>query len=58
MDPHGSYTIPPGAVVVPGSRKSRQNPDFHIYCPIIVKYRDAKTDQGLRLEDELRHIFE
>ncbi|HPV14729.1 MAG TPA: 2,3,4,5-tetrahydropyridine-2,6-dicarboxylate N-succinyltransferase [Candidatus Cloacimonadota bacterium] len=57
-DPHGSYTIPEGAVVVPGSRKSKLNPDFHIYCPIIVKYRDAKTDQGLRLEDELRHIFE
>ena len=57
-DAHGSYTIPPGAVVVPGSRKSKLNPDFHIYCPIIVKYRDAKTDQGLRLEDELRHIFD
>lgn len=57
-DPGGSFTIPAGAVVVPGSRKSKMNPDFHIYCPIIIKYRDAKTDQGLKLEDELRHIID
>jgi len=56
-DPEGSYTIPEGAVVVPGSRKARSNPDFHIYCPIIVKYRDASTDAAVKLEDDLRHLF-
>lgn len=58
VDKGGSYTIPSGAVVVPGSRKARSNPDFQIYCPIIIKYRDAKTDQALKLEDELRHLFD
>lgn len=57
-DPEGSYTIPPGAVVVPGSRRARSNPDFHLSCPIIVKYRDAKTDQAVKLEDDLRHLFD
>lgn len=56
-DSGGSFTIPPRAVVVPGSRKLKQNPDFGVYCPIIIKYRDAKTDAALTLEDELRHIL-
>lgn len=57
-DSGGSFTIPPRAVVVPGSRKLKQNPDFQVYCPIIIKYRDAKTDAALTLEDELRHILD
>ncbi|HOH79582.1 MAG TPA: 2,3,4,5-tetrahydropyridine-2,6-dicarboxylate N-succinyltransferase, partial [Candidatus Cloacimonadota bacterium] len=57
-DPEGSYTIPEGAVVVPGSRRARSNPDFQIYCPIIVKYRDASTDAAVMLEDDLRHLFD
>jgi len=57
-DSGGSFTIPPRAVVVPGSRKLKQNPDFGLYCPIIIKYRDAKTDAALTLEDELRNILD
>ncbi|MDI3503205.1 MAG: 2,3,4,5-tetrahydropyridine-2,6-dicarboxylate N-succinyltransferase [Candidatus Cloacimonadota bacterium] len=57
-DEDGSFTIPPNAVVVPGSRRLRQNPDFQVYCPIIIKYRDAKTDAALALECELRNALE
>lgn len=57
-DQGGSFTIPPSAVVVPGSRKLKQNPDFQVYCPIIIKYRDARTDAAVELEDELRHILD
>jgi len=50
--------IPPGAVVVPGSRAvtSEQGKAWNLslYTPVIVKYRDAKTDQSIRLEDLLR----
>lgn len=50
--------IPPGAVVVQGSRAvanefGRSN-GLSIYCPIIVKYRDEKTDASTKLEDYLR----
>ena len=50
--------IPPGAVVVQGSRAvsagfGKEN-GLSIYCPIIVKYRDEKTDTSTRLEDYLR----
>ncbi len=50
--------IPAGAVVVQGSRAvtnefGKQN-GLSIYCPIIVKYRDEKTDASTRLEDYLR----
>lgn len=50
--------IPAGAVVVQGSRAvtndfGRKN-GLSIYCPIIVKYRDEKTDASTRLEDYLR----
>lgn len=50
--------IPAGAVVVQGSRAVAN--DFgkanglSIYCPIIVKYRDEKTDASTKLEDYLR----
>ena len=54
----GSLEIPSGAVVVQGSRSitkgfGKEN-NLSIYCPIIVKYRDEKTDTSTKLEDYLR----
>jgi 2,3,4,5-tetrahydropyridine-2-carboxylate N-succinyltransferase len=54
----GSLEIPASAVVVQGSRAvtnefGRKN-GLSIYCPIIVKYRDEKTDASTKLEDYLR----
>lgn len=50
--------IPSGAVVVPGSRKVRGEVGagwgLSIYAPVIVKYRDEKTDRSVQLEDFLR----
>ena len=50
--------IPAGAVVVPGSRKVRGEVGaawgLSIYAPVIVKYRDEKTDLSVQLEDFLR----
>lgn len=50
--------IPPGAVVVPGSRgvtKGRgKELGISLYTSVIIKYRDEKTDQAVRLEDLLR----
>ncbi len=50
--------IPEGAVVVAGSRPigKGQGKDWGIslYTPVIVKYRDSKTDQRVELEDLLR----
>jgi len=50
--------IPAGAVVVPGSRavQSERGRDWglSIYAAVIVKYRDAKTDRAVQLEDYLR----
>jgi 2,3,4,5-tetrahydropyridine-2-carboxylate N-succinyltransferase len=50
--------VPGNAVVVPGSRavKKGQAADWNLslYTPVIVKYRDAKTDQRIELEDLLR----
>jgi len=54
----GSFTIPPGAVVVPGSRPLKNQPDFQIACPIIIKYRDSKTDTSVQLEQDLRSILD
>ena len=50
--------IPAGAVVVQGSRAvsnefGKAN-GLSIYCPVIVKYRDEKTDASTKLEDYLR----
>ena len=50
--------IPAGAVVVQGSRQitsgfGKEN-GLSIYAPIIVKYRDKKTDASTQLEDYLR----
>lgn len=50
--------IPPGAVVVPGARavtKGRgKELGISLYTPVIIKYRDDKTDQAVRLEELLR----
>jgi len=50
--------IPENAVVVPGARAitKGQAADWglSIYTPVIVKYRDAKTELSLTLEDLLR----
>lgn len=51
-------TVPPRAVVVPGSRPAKgdtaQRHGVHLYTPVIVKYRDAGTDAVLALEEALR----
>ncbi|MDY0151555.1 MAG: 2,3,4,5-tetrahydropyridine-2,6-dicarboxylate N-succinyltransferase [Candidatus Cloacimonas sp.] len=57
-DNGGSYSIPQGAVVVPGSRRLKSNPEFQISCPIIIKYRDAKTDTAVKLEQDLRSVLD
>jgi 2,3,4,5-tetrahydropyridine-2-carboxylate N-succinyltransferase len=50
--------VPPRAVVVPGSRavtRTRgQQWGLSLYAPVIVKYRDGKTDLATTLEDLLR----
>jgi 2,3,4,5-tetrahydropyridine-2,6-dicarboxylate N-succinyltransferase len=50
--------IPAGAVVVPGTRPVRSGPGARagigLYAPVIVKYRDEKTDTAVRLEELLR----
>jgi 2,3,4,5-tetrahydropyridine-2-carboxylate N-succinyltransferase len=50
--------IPEGAVVVPGSRAVNtsvaKNWGLSVYTPVIVKYRDNKTDARIQLEDLLR----
>jgi 2,3,4,5-tetrahydropyridine-2,6-dicarboxylate N-succinyltransferase len=50
--------IPAGAVVVPGSRNVRSEVGkawgLSLYAPVIVKYRDEKTDRAVQLEDYLR----
>lgn len=54
----GQIVIPSGAVVVSGSRPVSKGPGvaagIHLYCPVIVKYRDSKTDSSVTLEDLLR----
>jgi 2,3,4,5-tetrahydropyridine-2-carboxylate N-succinyltransferase len=50
--------IPPGAVVVPGARAITKGQGkelgLSLYTPVIIKYRDEKTDQAVRLEELLR----
>ena len=50
--------IPEGAVVVPGSRAIRSGKGaewgLSVATPVIVKYRDEKTELSLALEDLLR----
>jgi 2,3,4,5-tetrahydropyridine-2-carboxylate N-succinyltransferase len=56
--PNRSLEIPEGAVVVPGSRAVTRGkgPEWglSLYTPVIVKYRDDRTDQSIELEDLLR----
>jgi 2,3,4,5-tetrahydropyridine-2-carboxylate N-succinyltransferase len=56
--PERPLEIPEGAVVVPGSRAvmrgKGQEWGLSLYTPVIVKYRDEKTDQSIELEDLLR----
>ena len=50
--------IPEGAVVIPGNRHIEQpfarEHKLSIYAPIILKYRDEKTDAATALEESLR----
>jgi 2,3,4,5-tetrahydropyridine-2-carboxylate N-succinyltransferase len=54
--------VPENAVVVPGSRAIKKGAaaseakdwNLSLYTPVIVKYRDDKTDRGIELEDWLR----
>jgi len=50
--------IPARAVVVPGSRavstERGREWNLALYAPVIVKYRDEKTDRSVQLEDYLR----
>jgi len=50
--------VPEAAVVVPGSRAVNKGQaaewGISLYTPVIVKYRDDKTERGVELEDWLR----
>lgn len=50
--------VPAGAVVVPGSRAitvgAAKDWGLSVYAPIIIKYRDDKTEASVRLEEFLR----
>lgn len=54
----GRIVVPRGAVVVSGSKPVTKGPGaeagVHLYCPVIVKYRDSKTEGSIHLEDLLR----
>jgi 2,3,4,5-tetrahydropyridine-2,6-dicarboxylate N-succinyltransferase len=54
----GALVIPENAVVVPGARHARgkwaQDHGISLQTPVIVKYRDDKTDAALALESWLR----
>jgi 2,3,4,5-tetrahydropyridine-2,6-dicarboxylate N-succinyltransferase len=56
--PDSPLEVPEGAVVVPGSRAVKKGAaaelGISLYTPVIVKYRDEKTDRGIELEDWLR----
>jgi 2,3,4,5-tetrahydropyridine-2-carboxylate N-succinyltransferase len=56
--PEMPLVIPEGAVVVPGSRAVNkgkgQEWGLSVSAPVIVKYRDEKTELSLVLEDILR----
>lgn len=51
-------TIPEGAVVVAGARKIQgdfaEKNGLSVYTPMIIKYRDEKTDSATALESALR----
>ena len=50
--------IPSGAVVVPGARAvpgpAAARWGLSLYTPVIIKYRDEKTDAATLLEEDLR----
>jgi 2,3,4,5-tetrahydropyridine-2-carboxylate N-succinyltransferase len=50
--------VPEGAVVVPGSRAitvgAAKDWGLSVYAPIIIKYRDEKTEASVKLEEFLR----
>ena len=54
----GVLEIPAGAVLVPGSRPVDtpygRTHGLSVATPIIIKYRDAKTNAALALEEALR----
>jgi 2,3,4,5-tetrahydropyridine-2-carboxylate N-succinyltransferase len=56
----GPLEVPEGAVVVPGSRAvtaaqgKAAEWNLSLYTPVIVKYRDEKTDRAIELEEWLR----
>lgn len=56
--PDAPLVIPEGAVVVQGSRHVDQSfakkHHLALYTPIIIKYRDEKTDAATALEESLR----
>ena len=56
--PEAPLEIPAGAVVVPGARNVPSEAGkawgLSLYAPVIVKYRDEKTDASVQLEDYLR----
>jgi 2,3,4,5-tetrahydropyridine-2-carboxylate N-succinyltransferase len=57
-DDENPLVVPEGAVVIAGSRAITSGPGkdwgISVYTPVIVKYRDAKTDARIQLEDLLR----
>ena len=57
-EPGRPMAVPPGAVVVPGSRPAggdfAREHGVQLYAPVIVKYRDEKTDAATALESALR----
>jgi len=50
--------IPENAVVIPGTRPVSKGIGkewgLAIYCPVIIKYKDEKTDNAIQLEEVLR----
>jgi len=56
--PDGVLVVPERAVVVPGSRPARgawaRAEGLALYAPVIVKYRDERTDAAAALEQALR----
>jgi 2,3,4,5-tetrahydropyridine-2-carboxylate N-succinyltransferase len=58
--PERPLEVPENAVVVPGSRAVKKGKgklddwNLSLYTPVIVKYRDEKTDSGIELEEWLR----
>src|SRR6202158_1579717 len=58
--PEQPLEVPEDAVVVPGSRAVKKGKgksdewNLSLYTPVIVKYRDEKTERGIELEEWLR----